>query len=92
MISEELIVVTADNKRCCSCDMNLVGSVWNGVTVAIKTRKEFSRYHSNISTKFFCVRCMTKNTANHHHTRVKHARTPQQLDEFVDNVLSNRLN
>ena len=91
MISEDLVVVTFDDKRCAICDMNLVGSIWKGITVAIKTRKQYSRYTNRVNAKFYCVRCMTKNTTSNSHTRVKHTRTHQQLDDFVANVLSNSL-
>jgi len=89
MISEDLVIVNFEDKRCSLCDMNLVGSIWKGVTVAIKTRKQYSRYTNRVNAKFYCVRCMTK---KEHRQRKKHTKTPQQLDEFVNNILANKLN
>mgnify|MGYP006190214891 FL=1 len=85
---EELVLINSESKRCAFCDLNLKGSLWRGINVALC-------YKANMTTKtrhqiicYYCVRCMTKDTLRH---RKKHKRTAEQLDSFVDSVMSQRL-
>ena len=85
MRKEVLTIINSNDKRCSLCDMNLIGSTWRGVSLALTltgNNAERGRHHTK---NYYCVRCITKKTPKQ---RSKYRRTEEELDNFVDNHFS----
>jgi hypothetical protein len=84
---ETLEIITSKERRCSLCDMNLVGSTWRGVSLALTLTGSNASRGRHHTKNYYCVRCITKKTPKQ---RSKYRRTPEELDNFVDNHFSNR--
>ncbi|MBT4328121.1 MAG: hypothetical protein HOD60_14645 [Candidatus Nitrosopelagicus sp.] len=81
---EELVLINSNNKRCNLCDVNLKGSTWRNISMALEYRDNFKSKTRHRIIKYFCVNCITKD-------RKRHARTHEQLDSFLDDTINKRL-
>jgi hypothetical protein len=85
---EELVLINSQSKRCAFCDLNLKGSLWRGINVALCYKADMQTKTRHQIICYYCVRCMTKVGTR---DRKKHKRTAEQLDSFVDSIISQRL-
>ena len=81
---EELTLINLNNKRCALCDVNLKGSTWRNISLALEYKDNFKSKTRHKIIQYYCVRCMTDG-------RKKHCKTTAELDTFVDNLISKRL-
>jgi len=84
MKSEELVLINSNDKRCTLCDGNLKGSTWKNISLALEFKDEFKTKTRYRIIRYYCVRCMLTN-------KKRHVRTPEELDNFVDNLMFQRL-
>lgn len=81
---EELVLINSENKRCTLCDGNLKGSTWRNISLALAFKDNFKTRTKHRMIQYFCVLCMMKN-------KKMHVRTPDELDNFVDNLINQQL-
>jgi hypothetical protein len=80
---EELILINSDKKRCNLCDVNLKGSTWRNISLALEYRDNFKSKTRHRIIQYFCVNCITSG-------KKRHSRTHEELDNFIDAFISER--
>ena len=61
MKSEELVLINSNDKRCELCDVNLKGSTWRNVSIALAYKDEFKTKTRHRIIRYYCVRCIITN-------------------------------